>query len=123
MEKISEAVLYGSFLGPLFFQIHINDLLEEITCSVKMFIDNKFVFSKKINRKHSGIGLNKCLKMISQWAYQWKMLFNLGPTKLAIVTCFSHKHKNVFHQLLAFNNDKRQFALSQKHLGLVSDSK
>ena len=38
--------------------------------------------------------------------------------------CFSHnKHNNVSHQPLSFNNNKIQYGPSQKHLGLVLDSK
>ena len=36
---------------------------------------------------------NKDLKLISQWAYQWKMLFNFDPTRQE--ACFSHKRDNV----------------------------
>ena len=63
--------------------------------------------------------LTKDFKLISQWAYKWKMLFNPYPRKLAVEVCFSHKRNNVS---LTFNNNKIQSAPSQKHLGLVLDS-
>ena len=51
------------------------------------------------------------------------MVFNLDPSKQATEVCFSHKHDNVPHDTLTFNNNKIQSALTQKHLGLILDSK
>ena len=55
---------------------------------IKIFADDKSLFSKAINRKNSEIEPNTDLKLISQWAYQWKMLFNPNPTKQATEVCF-----------------------------------
>ena len=73
----------GSVLGPLLFLIYINDLPDELTSLCKIFADDTPLFSKAINRKKSEIDPNKDLKLISQWAYQWKMPFNPEPTKQA----------------------------------------
>ena len=78
---------------------------------------------KKINTKKSEIEPNKDLKQISQWAYQWKTLFNPDRTKQATEVGFSHKRYNVPHKPLAFNNNKRQSEPAQKHLQLILDSK
>ena len=59
-------------MGPLLFPIYVNDLPNGLTSLCKIFADDK-----------SKIEPTKDLKLISQWAYQWKMLFNLDPTKQA----------------------------------------
>ena len=51
------------------------------------------------------------------------MLFNPDPVKQAIEVCFSHKRDKVVYPPLQFNNNDVQSANSQKHLGLVLDSK
>ena len=51
------------------------------------------------------------------------MLFNPDPTKQAIEMCFSHKRDSVFDPPLTFNDAGIQSTLSQKHFGLVLDSK
>ena len=51
------------------------------------------------------------------------MLFNPDPVKEAIEVCFSHKQDKVVYPPLQFNNNDIQSANSQKHLGLVLDSK
>ena len=52
-----------------------------VTSLCKIFTDDTSLFSKAINKKKSEIKPNKDSKLVSQWAYQWKMLFNPDPTK------------------------------------------
>ena len=99
--------------------IYINDLPDGLTKLSKIFADDKSLFSKAINRKKSESESNKHLKLVRQWAYQWKMLFNPGPTKQVKEVCFSHKHDSVPHEPLNFNNTKTQSTPAQKHLGLT----
>ena len=51
------------------------------------------------------------------------MLFNPDPSKQAIEICFSHKRDNKIYPSLLFNDTKIQLTNSQKHLGLILDSK
>ena len=51
------------------------------------------------------------------------MLFNLDPSKQSMEVCFSHKGDNKNYPSLVFNDTKVQLATSQKHLGLILDSK
>ena len=52
------------------------------------------------------------------------MLFNPDPVKQAIEVCFLQKRDKVVYPPLQFsNNNDVQSANSQKHLGLVLDSK
>ena len=67
--------------------------------------------------------LNNDLNKISKCAFQWKMLFNHDPRKQTIEICFSHKRDNENYPSLAFNDTKVQLPNSQKHLGLILDSK
>ena len=100
-----------------------NDLLDGLTSLCKIFAHDASLFSKVINKKKSNIESNKDLKLISQWAYQWKMLFNPDPNKQAAEVCFSHKRDNFSHEPVTFNNNKIQSAPAQKHLRLILDSK
>ena len=63
------------------------------------------------------------METISKLAFQWKMLFNPDHVKQVIEVCFSHKRGKVAYPPLQFNNNNVQSANSQKHLGLVLDSK
>ena len=52
-----------------------------------------------------------------------KIFFNPDPSKQAIEICFSHKRDNENYPSLMFNDAKVQIDISQKHLGLILDSK
>ena len=88
-----------------------------------MFADETSGFSKIENKSYLNFQLNKVLETVSKWAFQWEMLFNPDPTKQAIEVCFSHKRDKVIYPPLKFNNNDVQSANSEKHLGLVLDSK
>ena len=122
-KNVLAGVLQGSVLGPLLFLIYINDLPDRLTSICKIFADDTSLFPKAINNKKSEIEPNKDLKLISPWAYQWKMLFNPDPTKQATEVCFSRKRDNVPHEPLTFNNNKIRSAPAQKYLGIILDSK
>ena len=66
--------------------------------------------------------LNLDLSVISQWGYQWKIFFNLGPKKPVHKVIFSRK-KNETHASVFYNNIEVSCTDSQKHLGLVLDNK
>ena len=75
--SIESGVPQGSVLGPLLFLIYINDLEKTIKSHVKFFADDTMLFSVVNNPEISANELNHDLKVKSQWAYQWKMKFNL----------------------------------------------
>ena len=63
------------------------------------------------------------LMIISNWAFQWKMIFNPGLTKQAQEVIFCRKTKKLLHPSLSFNNILLQNSMFQKHLGLTLDVK
>ena len=60
----------------------------------------------------------KTWKKISEWAFQWKMIFNSNATKQAQEVIFSREIKNPTHPPLVFNNAIVSQTNSKKHLGL-----
>ena len=81
----------GSALGPLLFVIYTNDLPDGINSLCKIFADNTSLFSKVYDIHKSAYKHNDDLEKISQWAYQWKIQFNLDPNKQANEVIFSRK--------------------------------
>ena len=71
----------GSVLGSLLFLICRNDIPEGIKSICKIFADDTSLFS--IVKKDELSQNNSDLKKISEWAHQWKMLFNPDPRKQA----------------------------------------
>ena len=67
--------------------------------------------------------MNRDLKLINDWAYQWKMQFNPDPLKQAQEVIFSRKLKDINHPNLIFNDSVVNKVSCQKHLGLLLDHK
>ena len=67
-------------LGPLFFLVYINGLVESISSGAKLLADNTSLFTVVYDEGTAADQLNRDLKVISDWAYQWKMQFNPDKT-------------------------------------------
>ena len=120
---IESGVPQGSVLGPLLFLIYINDLERNIKSNVNFFADDTMLFSIVNDPVISANELNQDLKVINQWAYQWKMEFNPDPNKQATELLFSCKKNSPNHPPLFFNGTVVPKVNEQKHLGLTLDSK
>ena len=118
---IEAGVPQGSVLGSFLFLIYINNLDNGITSNVKFFADDTSLFSVVTNPTLSALELNSDLKVIENWAYQWKMLFNPDPTKQAIGMLFSRKRVDQNHPPVFFNNAHVGSASDCKHLGIILD--
>ena len=82
----------GSILGPLLFLIYINDIPNNLKSNVKLFADDTSTFSNVNDINVSTEEINNDLKRVSEWAYQWKMMFNPDLTKEAQeVICFGKR--------------------------------
>ena len=94
----------GSVLGPLLFSIYINDLPENLKSSPKLFADDTLLFSTVYNATESENLLNEDLKKISEWAFNWKILFNPDITKQAQEVIFARKSTMPSHCTIFFND-------------------
>ena len=81
-------------------------------------------FFSVINDKHSSANkLNQDLTKIDNWAFQWKMSFNPDLSKQVQEVIFSRKLQKSTHLTLSFNNNTVTQSISQKHLGMLLDTK
>ena len=60
--------------------IYINDMENGIIWNVNSFADDTSLFSIVTNSTLSAFELNSERKVIENWAYQWKTLFNPDPS-------------------------------------------
>ena len=89
----------GSVLGPLFFLVYINDLVENVSSDTKLFADDTSLFTVVYDEGIPADQLNRDLKVISDWAYQWKMQFNPDKNKQAIQVIFHRKEQSLYIHL------------------------
>ena len=80
---IRAGVPQGSFLGSLLFLIYVNDLPNGLESGCKVFADDTSLFSVAHDLITSARDISNDLKLITDWAFQWKMSFNPDPSKQA----------------------------------------
>ena len=71
----------------------------------------------------SALEVKSDLAKINRWAFQWKMGFNPDPKKQAQEVIFGWKSKAISHPPLVFNNNNVIQTTSQKHLGIILDTR
>ena len=121
---IESGVPQESVLGPLLFLIYINDLEKDSKSRIKFFADDTMLYSVVHDPNVSANELNHDLKLINDWAYQWKMSFNPDVNKQAVEVLFSQINKAQVHPPppLLFNGNEILKVNEHKHLGMILDS-
>ena len=113
----------GSVLGPLFFLIYINDLVDDLSSEAELFAYDTSLFTIVYDEAIAADQLNRDLSIISDWADQWKMQFNPDKNKQAVQVIFScQKYKPIIPPFI-FNQSKVVKKDEHTHLGMILDSK
>ena len=105
-----------------FLLVYINDLVDDISSDAKLFADNTSLCAVVYDEITSVNQLNRDLKIISEWAYQWKMQFNPDINKQPMQVIFSQKKNKSIHPSLFFNEASVVMKDERKHLGMILDS-
>ena len=119
--NVEAGVPQGSILGPLLFLIYINDLPDNLSANVKLFADDTSLFSVVHDITTSSCDLNYELNRGREWVFQWKMSFNLEPSKQAQKVIFTRKLQKKDYPPLYFNDSSVKETCKQKHLGMLLD--
>ena len=101
------------------FLVHINDIIDDIESSIKLFADDTslFVIVDK-DENECADKLNRDLNRISAWANTWLVTFNPDKTESLLITL---KH-NTNPSPLFLNNHQLKIVDSHKHLGITFNS-
>ena len=113
--KISAGVPQGSILGPLLFLVYINDIVNDISSTIKLFADDTSLYIVINDPVQDAETLNYDLHVISTWAKTWLVTFNPNKTESLLI---SRKNMKPNHPPLSMNNVVISEVENHKHLGL-----
>ena len=113
---IKAGVPQGSILGPLLFLLYINDIVEDIQSTVRLFADDTSLYVIVDDPPTAADQLNSDLAKINSWAKKWLVTFN--PSKSESVV-FSRKRNKPNHPPVSMNQELINEVTSHKHLGLI----
>ena len=113
--SINAGVPQGFILGPLLFLIYINDIVENINSSIRLFADDTSLYIIVDDPTDAAITLNPDLSKIHRWATDWLVSFNPSKSESPI---FSRKVNKPYHPPIFMNNQQVNEVSTHKHLRL-----
>ena len=83
---VCSGVPQGSVIGPLMFQLFINDLPDYVkSCNVRLFADDS-VLNRRIYRASDMQSLQNDMDNLLQWEQDWQMEFHPSKCQLLRIT-------------------------------------
>ena len=114
--SVKAGVPQGSILGPLLFLLYINDIVEDINSSIRLFADDTSLYIIVDNAFQAAEQLNSDLQKIHRWAAKWLVTFNPGKSESILLF---RKHNKPFHPPVLMDQSQITEVESHKHLGVI----
>ena len=122
LKKINYGVPQGSVLGPLLFNIYINDISTSVSYTPRLFADDTclIVEDKNINDLHKKITTE--ITSLDKWMRANKLTLNLSKSNLILIQPKSRGHRdNLLLISSPFDSNLPSVSMS-KYLGLILDN-
>ena len=123
MLPITCGVPQGSILGPLFFIIYVNDLLELFmvgNVSITLYADDTVLYVSHKDSAQSARYLEEGLSLLANWCVTNKLTINVKKTKHMIVSPSHSVHDNIN---VTLNGEHLDLVHNYNYLGVVIDDR
>ena len=117
--EVSSGVPQGTVLGPLLFNLFINDLPDVVSSQARLFADDCLIY-RNISNSDDARALQADLDSLQEWEHTWMMSFN--PTKCESI-CITNKTTNVIKSTYKIHNSNIKTVSDTKYLGVTINSK
>uniref|UniRef100_K7F105 Reverse transcriptase domain-containing protein n=1 Tax=Pelodiscus sinensis TaxID=13735 RepID=K7F105_PELSI len=112
---VTSGVPQGSVLGPILFNLFINDLEKGVSSEVVKFADDTKLF-RIVKTEADCEGLQEDLTKLSEWATKWQMKFNVDKCKVM------HIGKNNPNYTYSMMGANLAMTNQERDLGVIVDS-
>jgi len=119
-ETITCGVPQGSILGPLLFNIYVNDMSNAVNCELCLYADDSMLLVSGNNVKEIETTLETEMKNISKWLESNKLSLHLGKTE-SILFGSKSKLKKMSKLNISCNDVQLESKSSVKYLGATID--
>ena len=113
---VLSGVPQGTVLAPLLFLIFINDITQDLQCTVRLYADDILIYNI-IHSPNDSEHLQQDLCTLQAWARRWQMEFT--PAKCVHLT-ISNKHHIIEHNYYLFDHLIQKVSKA-KYLGITFD--
>ena len=114
---VDAGVPQGSILGPLLFLVHLDDMVINLACAIRLYADNACLIEiVESSPAVSATKINSDLQSLLNWSIQWFMIFNALKSLALTLT---RKRTLLHHPHLTINGVILEEVNQHCHLGLV----
>ena len=114
MADVISGVPQGSVLGPSLFLLYINDIVSNISSTIRLFADDSVLY-KEFKCANDVSVLQQDLEKVFSWAEDWKMLFNASKCQHLTITKKRKPHQTAY----SVNGHQIERVTSSKYLGVT----
>lgn len=122
--RTEKGVPQGSVLGPLLFNIYINDIGSSINCTLlNLFADDTLIVVSDENLESAVQKMNKELANLKKYFNINKLVLNVNKTKAMIITTpYKYTNINISSIKIHINNKSIEIVNEYKYLGFIIDN-
>ena len=116
---VDSGVPQGTVLGPLLFILYINDIVNNISSTIRLFADDCLLY-RLIDMERDAVALQNDLDTLTGWSYEWQMKFN--PSKCSLLR-LTTKRKGIINGKYSMSRVELQQVDHHPYLGVELTSK